>query len=189
MPERSRQSRLRGGAGRRAGDHGFAAALSALAFGVVVVGVTAWYVRRRVVAPLRQVIGVINRLADGDLDTIPPTAKGHDEIGQLCAATAQYRETALQARDLAAQQGALVEQATAARAQAIREIGGMIEDVSEQAIETVQASTSEVAALSSALLGISIAIAASVRNAADDAGLVLLNANDLRLVRQVLHDQ
>jgi methyl-accepting chemotaxis protein len=135
-----------------------------------------WFVRRRVVGPLRRVIGVTNRLAAGELDVEVPAVSGADEIAQLCAATMRFQETAREARSLSAKHVALAEQATRAREQAIREIGSMIEDVSEQAIRTVMDRVGRVVVLSDQVHGSSAVIVADVHAAVADAEQVRQSA-------------
>jgi methyl-accepting chemotaxis protein len=147
-----------------------------LATSIFLVIAMIWFVRRRVVAPLRQVIGVINRLAADDLDAEPPAATSSDEIGQLCVATARFRETALDARLMAEKQVALAEHAVRARTDAIREIGTMIEEVSEQAITTAKDSTGRVVVLADQVHDATSAIVADVQGAAGDSSRVRENS-------------
>jgi methyl-accepting chemotaxis protein len=157
---------------RVGGGHAVMVATAGLATAVLLVAGIVWFVRRRVVAPLREVIGVINRLAADDLDVEPPTATGSDEIGQLCAATARFRETARQVRAMSDRQTSLLERAERARAEAIREIGTMIEEVSEEAIGSVRNSTGQVVTLSDQVHDAAAVIAADVQGASVESGRV-----------------
>jgi methyl-accepting chemotaxis protein len=132
---------------RDQGEHAVLLAGICLVTAIGVVLATAWFVRRRVVAPLREVIGVINRLAADDLDAEPPAVTSSNEIGQLCRATVRFRDTAREAKLLTERQVELTEQAMRARTEAMREVGTMIEEVSEQAIATVKESAGRVARL------------------------------------------
>jgi methyl-accepting chemotaxis protein len=163
---------------RNQGDHAVWIAGLLLAMTIAVVLAMVWYVRRRVVAPLRQVIGVINRLAADDLDAEPPAVTSSDEIGQLCVATVRFRGTAREAKQLGEQQTALAEQATRARTDAIREIGTMIEDVSEQAISTVKASTTRVVGLSDQIHAATVVMAADAQIAASESNRVRESSRD-----------
>ncbi len=155
---------------RTQGDHAVMIGGLGLATAIAVILGAIWYVRRRVVAPLRQVIGVINRLAADDLDAEPPAVTSSDEIGQLCAATVRFRITAREAKVMGEQQTALAAQAARARTEAIQEIGTMIEDVSEQAINTVKARTGEVVALSHQVHAIATVISGDIQGAVGDFG-------------------
>jgi methyl-accepting chemotaxis protein len=151
------------------GDQAVLTAGLILSIALLVTAAMIWFVRRRVVAPLRTVIGVINRLAADDLTVAPPVSNSSDEIGQLCAATARFRETALGAKAMSEEQGTLMERAVRARADAIREIGTMIEDVSEQAIGTVKDSTGLVVGLSDQVHRATSVIVSDVQGAAADS--------------------
>jgi methyl-accepting chemotaxis protein len=165
-------------ADRQQGHHAVLVAGFCLIVALAVVLASVWFVRRRVVAPLRTVIGVINRLAAGDLDVEPPVVTGSDEIGQLCRATVRFRDTAREAKLLGEQQQELAERATRARTEAIREIGTMIEEVSEQAISTVVASTSQVVLLSDQVHATTAVISTDVQSAAGESGRVRESSRD-----------
>jgi methyl-accepting chemotaxis protein len=154
------------------GNNAVLMAALGLATAVLVVAAMIWFVRCRVVAPLRRVIGVINRLAAGDLDAEPPVVTSSDEIGQLCSATARFRQTAREAKVMSGKQVALAEHAVRARAEAIQEIGSMIEEVSEQAIGSVKGSTGRVVVLSDQVHDATAVIVTDVQGAAADSGRV-----------------
>jgi methyl-accepting chemotaxis protein len=153
-------------------NHAILMATLGLVTSVALVAGMIWFVRRRVVAPLRKVIGVINRLAADDLDAEPPPVTSSDEIGQLCAATASFRDTARKVRAMSEKQVALAEHAERARAEAIREIGTMIEEVSEQAIASVLDSTGRVVVLSDQVHDATAVIVGDVQGAAGESGRV-----------------
>jgi methyl-accepting chemotaxis protein len=154
------------------GQHAVLVAATGLVTSILLVAGMIWLVRRRVVAPLREVIGVINRLAADDLDAEPPPVRGSDEISQLCAATARFRDTARQVRAMSDKQVALADRAERARAEAIREIGTMIEEVSEEAIGATRDSAGRVVALSDRVHDATAVIVADVHGAAGEAGRV-----------------
>ncbi len=150
-----------------------------LAAAIVVILAGAWFVRRRVVAPLLQVIGVINRLAADDLDVEPPAAVSRDEIGQLCQATRRFRDTAREAKALLERQNELADEALRARAQAIREIGTLIEDVSEQAIGAVVESARRVVILSDEVHSTTTTISTDAAGAAGESRRVRESSQDV----------
>jgi methyl-accepting chemotaxis protein len=156
-------------ADRTQGDRGVLIAGLCLATAIAVILATIWFVRRRVVAPLRGIIGIINRLAAGDLDVEPPAVKSKDEIGQLCIATVRFRDTAQEARRLAQKQTELAEQAMRARTDAIREVGTMIEDVSEQAISAVRNSITRFTGLSNEVHATTSVISSDAKTAAEES--------------------
>jgi len=140
-----------------------------LLLGLVVLVAITWNLRVRVTGPLRRAIRTILDLAAGQLDMELPQPKGHDEIAQLAGATLHFRETAREARALAQAQEEMRGEAEGARAKAVREIGDMIEQVSEQAIEGVKGLTVRLGTLSQQVHAGAGSIAANSGLASDDA--------------------
>lgn len=98
----------------------------------------AWYLRHRVTAPLHRAIEVISRLAGGDLAGEIPASTDRGEIGRLLRATVHFRDTARQNEAMLATQEKLRREAETARTDAINELGGMIENITAQALEKVR---------------------------------------------------
>ncbi len=140
-----------------------------LAMAAAVGGVILWYVRRGVAGPLQRAITAVDLLAAGNLDVEIPAHRAHDEIGRLLLAMAHFRDTARHARALATEQAKLRAEADSARTLAIREIGDMIEDVSERAIEGVRATAEQLRGLSDQLDHGARAIASDTGEAATAA--------------------
>ncbi len=128
-----------------------------------------WYLRTRVLRPLARSIEALFDLAAGKLDIDLPAPAGNNEIARLQTATVHFRETARQARAMAAAQIELREEADAARGEAIRQIGDMIENVSEQAIQGVRGMTQEMSELAGRVNRGAGTIAANSGAAAIDA--------------------
>lgn len=145
----------------------FAAAV--LAGALLLISGLFWYLRVRVMRTLQNAIGVLNRMTAGDLDVEVPKPTSRDEIGLLLEATARARQTAIDARALLAEQETLRERAEEARREAIRDLGAMIEEVSTQAMQTVQTMTGELRGLAEQVQGRTDQIANDCTAAASDA--------------------
>ena len=84
--------------------------LGTVGAGIVIGGGTAFYIATNQLSrPIQDVTETMNRLAGGDLDTEVPYAGRKDEIGEMAAAVAVFRQNALTVRDLNAQEQALRE--------------------------------------------------------------------------------
>ncbi|MDY6964061.1 MAG: methyl-accepting chemotaxis protein, partial [Pseudomonadota bacterium] len=75
--------------------------IGSLAYGFVML-------RRRVVSPLSEVAGIMQRMAEGDLEAGRRTDHGSDEIGAMTRAIEVFREASRAQRDSAAQQEQVV---------------------------------------------------------------------------------
>ena len=157
---------------RNAADRAVAIAALVLAAAIALLACVVSVVRRGLVAQLRRVTEVINRLAVNDVEAQPPPFTGSDEIGRLCGATASLCDSMRHAKALAERKSMLAERAIRSRTEAIRDIGAMIEDVSEQATSTVKESTSHVVLLSDQVHTTTAGIVAEVENAVSDSGHV-----------------
>ncbi len=181
---------------RDAAEQGVLVAAGMLGLGVTAVLAALWYIRRRVVAPLRQVIGVINRLGADDLEAEPPAARGTDEIAQLCRATARFRQTALDARALTQARDAMVAELALERTRVIKDIGDRVETMSRELMRRVEEQTGRMSSLSGDVHGSASSIAETVAVVGADAGRVqessssaAMNARDLQLAIQEIAKQ
>ncbi len=77
-----------------------------IAFIAIVVAVLAWFIGRGVSRPLTGMAGLMNRLAEGDLAIAVADADRGDEVGTLARALLVFKENALKARALEAEQRA-----------------------------------------------------------------------------------
>ena len=71
--------------------------------GLLLLGVAAvflWFARNRIVLPLRILGGVMDRLAQGDLDIKPPANRFGDEIGEMAETVKIFHRNMVHNRDL-----------------------------------------------------------------------------------------
>ncbi|MCO5153300.1 MULTISPECIES: methyl-accepting chemotaxis protein [unclassified Shinella] len=84
--------------------------LGAVGVGLALGGGVAFYIATNELSrPIQKVTETMNRLAGGDLDTEVPYAGRKDEIGEMAAAVAIFRQNAITVRDLNAQEEILRE--------------------------------------------------------------------------------
>ncbi|WP_411034598.1 methyl-accepting chemotaxis protein [Shinella sp. BYT-45] len=84
--------------------------LGTVGVGLVLGGGTAFYIATNELSrPIQNVTDTMNRLAGGDLETEVPYAGRKDEIGEMAAAVAVFRQNAITVRDLNAQEQILRE--------------------------------------------------------------------------------
>ncbi|KAA5613201.1 methyl-accepting chemotaxis protein [Rhodovastum atsumiense] len=158
---------------RAAGETGATWHLVILVAAVLLVAVLGWYVLRRIVRPLRETTNVIERLAQGDLETEVPAASSQDEVGRLLIATAHFRTTAREARALTETQAKLRAEAESARVAALQEMGQMVEEIGARAIATVRGKADDLAAVAERLQG-------GAATVADATGLARADADAAR---------
>ncbi len=152
---------------------GSAAALAvALALSIGI----SFYVRRSVLRPLTRLIGLLSQLADGNLDVFIPAAPGRDEIARLTEATIKFQETARQAEGMAQAQTELRYAAETSRREALRDIGDMIGEVSDEAVSGVCVLTEHLQRVAADLYGGAGAMAHDSRQVADDADIARQNS-------------
>ncbi len=120
---------------RMAGAAALAAAL--LVAVVALVAFSVWYLRVRVVRPLRVTTQVIDQLAAGVVDVELPERRGSDEVAQLVAAATHFRQMARAARAAVRQQENMREQAEATRTAAV------VQEAREHAQRTALESTTD----------------------------------------------
>jgi len=101
------------------------------------------YISRRIVGPLRQVQGVLARVAEGDL-TVRADVSGKDEIGQIAVAT---NHTVTRLGEIVANVMDAADQLTAAAEQVSRASQSLSQSASEQAagVEETGASVEQIA--------------------------------------------
>ena len=145
------------------------AAAALLAFGSLVTLLIAWNLRRRVVQPLRSAMRSIRSIAAGDLDVTLPKAGGHDEIAELIEATRMLQQTALEARSLAREREAERAATELMRTQAMREIGDMVENISDEAMSDVRVMAQELEKMAGQVYTATAAIAGTSAMASADA--------------------
>ncbi len=146
-----------------------AEAAALLLTGLGVTALIAFNLRRRVVLPLRMAMQNLRSIADGALDITLPEPHGHDEIAELAGAVRLLHATALEARTLSRERAAQRAATESMRIQAMREIGDMVENISEEAMRDVRDMAQELEGLSSQVYGATAAIAGTSGVAATDA--------------------
>jgi methyl-accepting chemotaxis protein len=151
------------------GWRGLLVAASWLAGGLIVCGVTVWYVVFRMVRPLDRAIASLHALTEGDLDRPLPAARGKDEVARLLRATLQFRDTLLARRRLESRQGALARDAELGRVQAVRDIGMLIEQESGRAVLEVISLAEQLTVVATGVSEDANAIADAARVSADAA--------------------
>eukprot|EP01037_Dinobryon_pediforme_P006006 gene6006-6078_t len=147
-----------------------AATLAVAAALCVSLGVSV-YVRRSVLRPLSRMIAIMSELAAGRLDVVIPAARGRDEIARLIAATIRFRETARQAEAMAQAQSELRQSAETSRRDALRDIGDMIGEVSDEAVSGVCTLTGDLQSVASEVHCGAGAMAADSAQIAADADI------------------
>jgi len=108
----------------RAGEQVRGAITMAIASGLiaVLVGIAAaLLIGRGIAGPIKAMVGAMRALAGGDLSVTVPALDNADEIGEMAQAVEVFKENAVQARRLAAEQ----EAGQAAREQRARTIDGL----------------------------------------------------------------
>ena len=146
-------------------------ASGATAFVALFGGLAIWFVRRRVSAPVRVLIGVMERLARGDYQTVVPALPRQDEFGSMGAILERLRETAAGAEASAAERQ--VEQAAQLARTAVLDTSVRdFQDKAGRMIEAMSVAATELEATSqsmSATAGQTDQQAAAVANAAEEA--------------------
>jgi methyl-accepting chemotaxis protein len=155
------------------GETGWQELIRAVAFwiaGTAVVGVTIWYVMRRLVRPLNAAIAALHGLTEGKLDVAVPPPRGTDEVARLLTATLGFQQTALAHRALEQRQVTLQQEAEASRVETVREIGGLIEQESGQAVRGVTKLAERLTEIAEEMSSHVAAIADVSKVASDTAG-------------------
>jgi methyl-accepting chemotaxis protein len=138
--------------------------------GLGVGGLAIWYVMRHLVRPLNGAIDVLDGLTEGQLDVAVPLPRGRDEVARLLRATLRFQQMALTNRALEQSQVASQHQAEAARVQAVREIGTLIEHESGEAVREVKGLAEQLAGVATEVRRDVVAIAEASQLATDMAG-------------------
>jgi len=120
--------------------------LGVASFGVVLAGFLTWlYVGRGVIRRLTQVERAMRRLAEGDLTTTLPPARG-DEIGAMVEALTVLKSGAIHRQQLESTQAAEREQAAAEKIAALANMADTIESKTQSALVQISERTAAMAA-------------------------------------------
>ncbi len=111
--------------------------------GVLMGLLIAFVIGRGISVPVRNMTGVMGRLADGDLTVDVPNRKNTDEIGQMARAVEVFKENAIKVEAMRAEQAKAEERAAAERKKAMLDMAdrfeasvmGVVKNVSAQATE------------------------------------------------------
>lgn len=144
--------------------------LGSLAVAIGVVVAVLWYLIARVIRPLRRVVGALTALTEGHTNVEVPPPHGNDEVAALLRATQRFQETVRAHRALEAEQDSVRAEAEAGRAQAVREIGSLIEKESAQAVRKVVQQAEDLRSLSEDVDSSAQEITATANSAVGVAG-------------------
>jgi methyl-accepting chemotaxis protein len=96
------------------------------------------------VKPLNALTGAMASLADGKLDTEVPGVARKDELGRMAAAMQVFKDNAIEARRLRAEQARQAELAEEAKKKALMDMAETVERETASAVEQIAASTHQV---------------------------------------------
>ena len=146
-----------------------ALAASLALIGIAVFGLSIWIVGYRVVGPLTGMAVVMRRLADGDRSVEVPSLGRRDEIGGMADAVAVFRDNAIRADALAAEQRA-EEASKEERRQRVEALAGEFDGRASAVIRVVDASLGQMrgrAEMLSSVARDNAGVAEAVSRAAD----------------------
>jgi len=98
-----------------------------------------WVVVARVTRPVARLTGCMGALARGDLGVAIPGAGRRDEVGDMAAAVAVFRDAAAENGRLRAAQQAMAEEADRARRAALEGMAVRVEEATRGAVDAVSA--------------------------------------------------
>jgi methyl-accepting chemotaxis protein len=119
---------------------------STLAVALLVMAVSYLAARNGVVRPLKGSIGIMNRLARGDLAVDTPTPRRSDEIGEIMTALAVFKTNALEIERLKVEQQAAEQRTILRRRSDMDKLADDFESAVGQIIETVSLASAELEA-------------------------------------------
>jgi len=108
----------------------------------VVVGLSLW-LAHSITAPLNQIVGAMHELAVGNVAVVVPASTRHDEIGEMSAALAVFKDNALEMERLRAEQTELKRQQEVARRDALVELGNELERTVKAVMDTMISAADE----------------------------------------------
>ena len=102
--------------------------------------------RRTIVRPLKASIATMNTLAKGDLTVDVPASKRGDEIGEIMAALAVFKENSLEVERMKAEQVAMETRAAEQRKSDMMKLANEFEGAVGQIVDTVSSASTELEA-------------------------------------------
>ncbi|WP_168177056.1 methyl-accepting chemotaxis protein [Thalassospira sp. MCCC 1A03138] len=112
---------------------------------IVVCGLIAWIMHRRIAVPVSRSVAVLGELADGKFDIDIRQSSRKDEIGDLVRVMHVFRETGMSAEKMRAQQEQDRIQAEKDRQQALMIMAEKVENETRRVVETISGQTAELA--------------------------------------------
>lgn len=156
--------------------------LFTLIFGVGLGQVTS----RSVTRPLKEMIAVMRRLADGDLAASVPSQDRHDEIGEMAKTVQVFKENAEQVEALRKEQEAAAARAAKERREALQQMANEFEASVMGIVKVVSSSSTELQATSQSMLATaeqssaqSSSVAAAATQATSNVQTVAAAADEL----------
>ena len=152
---------------------------------VIAVGVL-WIALRRALSPLKQLRGVMSRLAEGDASAAIPGTARRDEIGAMAGAVQVFKDNLIQARRLEEETALARASAEEQRKLGMRQmaqafeqtVGGIVGLVSSSATE-LQATAQAMTATATETASQSTTVAAAAEEAASNVNTVAAAAEEL----------
>jgi methyl-accepting chemotaxis protein len=107
--------------------------------------------RKTIALPLKASIGVMNRLASGDLTVEIPAARGNNEIGQIITALAVFKTNGLEVERLKNEQQLVEQRAAEQRKSDTARMADSFERAIGEIVETVSSASNELEASATSL--------------------------------------
>ncbi|MDB5502424.1 MAG: chemotaxis protein [Tardiphaga sp.] len=101
-------------------------------------------VARGVIRPIMGMTGVMQRLADGDLEVAVPSLGRKDEVGAMARTVQVFKENALRVRVMEADQASLKRKSEEDRKAAMRQVADGFDQAIGQIVQTVSTASSEI---------------------------------------------
>ncbi len=126
-----------------------------LGVGVLAGVAIAFLTQRSIVPPVVKMTSIMKLLAGGELETNVPAQDRKDEIGDMAGAVQVFKENALRARQLEAEQDAMKKKAEEERRRSMLEVADSFEASVGEIIQTVTGASSELTSTAQSMSSIS----------------------------------
>lgn len=120
---------------------------------IVVCGLIALFMHRRIGVPLTGMVGSLRKLSEGNFDVVVVQSERHDEIGDLSRVLESFRSTGLQAAQLRKQQEQERIDAEKNRRGALLAMAEKVESETGKVVETISEQTGNLAAAANRMSG------------------------------------
>ncbi len=128
-----------------AASYELAAYWGLLALAMALCGVQILYTRNGVAKRIDGIIGLMDRLTDGDTTIDPSPFRSRDEVGRMARAVEVFRDRGIEAEELRAEQKRLGEESVANRVKALRAMAESVETETRAAVDMVEKETNRLA--------------------------------------------